>query len=168
MDRAPGNQIDLILTHPRHQQALRTMIELIRDLRTCRTPADLYDFQRPLFQLVIEVEQRRAEISRVVKRLERPGGTVPVDAPELGSGLNRSDPDSWILEAEVFERIWRQYKSIGDALAWRAFGYDRRVIVALSRNQSAGPMYGKDGLAKELEVIEATWRDTASSSCTTT
>jgi hypothetical protein len=35
MDRAPGNQIDLILTHPRHQQALRTMIELIRDLRTC-------------------------------------------------------------------------------------------------------------------------------------
>jgi hypothetical protein len=64
-----------------------------------------------------------------------------------------------MLEAEVFERIWRQYKSIGDALAWRAFGYDRRVIVALSRNQSAGPMYGKDGLAKELEVIEATWRD---------
>jgi adenylosuccinate lyase len=40
----------------------------------------------------------------------------------------------------VFERVWRQLKSIGDALAWRAFGYDHPVIVALSRNQSAGPM----------------------------
>ena len=46
-----------------------------------------------------------------------------------------------------------------DALAWRAFGYDRRVIIALSRNAPPGPMYGKDGLAKEREVIERAWRD---------
>lgn len=59
----------------------------------------------------------------------------------------------------VFERVWRQLKSIGDALAWRAFGYDRRVIVALSRNASPGPMHGKDGLIKEREVIEPAWRD---------
>lgn len=44
MDRAAGNQIDVILTHPRHQQALRDMIGLIADLRRCRLPVDLYEF----------------------------------------------------------------------------------------------------------------------------
>ncbi|MEU4383563.1 hypothetical protein [Micromonospora echinofusca] len=159
MDRAPGNQIDVILTHPRHQQMLRTMIGLIADLRRCRLAADLYEFQEQLFRLVLEVEQRRSEISRVVKRLKKPGGRVPRDAPELGTELDPSDHDSWLLEAEVFERIWRQLKSIGDALAWRAFRYDRRIIVALSRNASPGLMYGKDGLAKERELIEGAWRD---------
>jgi hypothetical protein len=59
------------------------MIKLIRNLRNCRTPAELYDFQR----------HRRCT-----------------------------------------------------SLA--AFGYDRRVIVALSLNQSAGPMDGNDGLTE--------------------
>jgi hypothetical protein len=94
-----------------------------------------------------------------VTRLGRNGGTVPADAPELGTGLDPAELESWELEAEVFERIWRQLKSIGDALAWRAFGYDRRVIVALSRNQSPGPMYPKRGLEKELAVIETAWRE---------
>jgi hypothetical protein len=159
MDRAPGNQIDVILTHPRHQQALRTMIELIGDLRGCRSADDLYHFQRRLFELVFEVEQRRGEISRVVKRLGKPGGTVPAGAPELGTGLDPSDLESWVLEAEVFERIWRQLKSIGDGLAWRAVGHDRRIIVALSRSDPPGLMYGKEGLLKEREVIETAWRE---------
>jgi hypothetical protein len=159
MSRAPDNQIDLILTHPRHQQTLRMNIELIRDLRCCQSVADLYHFQRRLFDLVIEVEQRGSEVRRVVTRLGRNGGTVPADAPELGTGLDPAELESWELEAEVFERIWRQLKSIGDALAWRAFGYDRRVIVALSRNQSPGPMYPKRGLEKELAVIETAWRE---------
>ena len=67
MDRAPGNQIDVILTHPRHQQTLRTMIELIGDLRRCRSASDLYDFQEHLFRLVVlETERRWSEIRRVV------------------------------------------------------------------------------------------------------
>ncbi|AYF26693.1 hypothetical protein CSH63_04285 [Micromonospora tulbaghiae] len=159
MDRAAGNQIDVILTHPRHQQALRDMIGLIADLRRCRLPVDLYEFQERLLRSVLETEERWSEIRRVVHRLKKRRGTVPADAPDLESGLDPLDLDAWRLEEEVFERVWRQLKSIGDALAWRAFGYDRRVIVALSRNASPGPMHGKDGLIKEREVIESAWRD---------
>lgn len=159
MDRAPGNQIDVILTHPRHQSALQTLIGLIRDLRSCKGPADWYEFQDRLFRLVLEVEERRSEISRVLKRLRKPGGTVPRAAPELGTGLDPSDLDSWRLEDEVFERIWRQYKSVADALAWRVFGYERRIIVALSRNEPPGLMYGKDGLTEERAFIERAWRE---------
>jgi hypothetical protein len=159
MDRALGDQADLIMTHPRHQQALRTLIELITDLRRCRQPAEQVEFQGGLLRIVLEVEERRSEIKRVLKRLGRPGGTVPRDAPELGTGLDARELESWQLEDEVFERIWRQYKSIGDALAWRAFGYDRRIIVALSRSDPPGLMFGKAGLTKELELIETTWRE---------
>jgi len=159
MDRAPDGQVDVILTHPRHQLALQTLIGLVRDLRRAHGAADLYEFQERLFGLVWEVEERRAAIIRVVKRLKKPGGTVPPDAPELGTGLDPSDLDSWLLEDEVFERIWRQYKSIADALAWRAFGYDRRIIVALSRNDRPGLMYGKDGVTQERVFIEAAWRE---------
>ncbi|GAB3414152.1 hypothetical protein [Flindersiella endophytica] len=159
MDRVPDNQIDIILTHPDHRQALRTIIGLITDLRCCRTDSDFHDFQERLFQLVLDTEQRRSEISRIIKRLKKPGGTLPVGAPDLGTDRDPSDLDSWLLEDEVYERIWRQFKSIGDALAWRAFGYDRRVIVALSRNAAPGLMYGKDGLVKERELIETAWSE---------
>jgi len=135
------------------------MIELITDLRRCCVPADLYEFQRQLFKLVLTTEQHRSEVRRVVHRLKKPRGTIPATAPELQSGLDPSDLDSWELEEEVLERVWRQLKSIGDALAWRAFGYDRRVIVALSRNHSPGPMHGKAGLAMELDFIDSAWRE---------
>jgi hypothetical protein len=43
----------------------------------------------------------------------------------------------------VCERVDRQLRSIGDALAWQVFSYDRRVIIAFSRNQVPGPMAGR-------------------------
>ena len=42
---------------------------------------------------------------------------------------------------DVCERVDRQLRSVADALAWRVFNYDRRVIVAFSRNYPPGPMY---------------------------
>ncbi|MFI2207543.1 hypothetical protein ACH47Z_44255 [Streptomyces sp. NPDC020192] len=41
-------------------------------------------------------------------------------------------------------------------LAWRVYTYDRRAIVALSRNALPGPFVGKEGLDYELgKVVEA-------------
>lgn len=157
MDRVAGDQIDVILTHPAHQRALRTLIELIRDLRACRSHEDMYHFQYRLRDLVLDIERHRTKINQQVKRLNRKQRLSP-DAPELGTGLNAANPESWVLEGEVYERIWRQLKSVADALAWKAFGYQRDVIVALSRGKAPGLMYGKAGLDKELEVIDRAWR----------
>lgn len=157
MERAPGNQIDLILTHPRHQWSLRTMIELIRDLRRCETHADLHEFQEQLFGLILDADERRGAVSRVIKRLAKPAGTVPADAPALGTNLDRADIESWRLEEKVHERVARQLRSIGDAMAWRAFHYDRRIIVALSRGAQAGPINRKAGLRREREFITTSW-----------
>ena len=47
---------------------------------------------------------------------------------------------------------------VGDGFAWTCFGYDRRLILALSRNDSPGPMYGKEGLPYELGAIQELWK----------
>jgi hypothetical protein len=158
LDRADGDQIDVILTHPAHQQTLRAMIDLIQALRACRSADDMYHFQGRLRGMVLDTEKRRAAISQQIKRLDK-HRNLTADAPELGTALDRLDRASWALEGDVYERIWRQLKSIADALAWKVFGYQRNIIVALSRADAPGPMYGKTGLAAELEFIGTAWRE---------
>lgn len=61
------------------------------------------------------------------------------------------------IDLTVVERGLRQLRSVGDALAWKAFGYDRRIFIALSRNKSPGPMIGKHGLGYELGAVMDLW-----------
>lgn len=84
---------------------------------------------------------------------------MPADAPELRSGDPATNPETWELEADVCERVDRQLRSIADALAWRVFNYDRRVIIGLSRNQHPGPMAGKKGLAAERAFVIDWWHE---------
>jgi hypothetical protein len=137
-----------LFLHPLHQETFGTLVSLIANLRQCREYADYYDFQQDLLTKVIEVQAHRSACRRVAHRL-RTGKSVPPDAPALRSREDVNDPANWELEADVCERVDRQLRSIADALAWRVFNYDRRVMVALSRNDSPGPMVGKDGRAAE-------------------
>jgi hypothetical protein len=129
---------------------------LIAWLRECEALSDFYDFQRYLFGSLHEIEERRAQCSRIIKRLRR-GGTLPADMPSPPHHGDPTQLESWELEAYVFERLARQLRTVGDGLAWYSFGYDRRVILTLSRNDSPGPMYGKEGLPHELGAIQELW-----------
>lgn len=59
-------------------------------------------------------------------KLIRKGRKPQEGVPEPRSGMDPSTLSTWIFEREMWERIGRQYRSIGDAMAWRAFGFDRR------------------------------------------
>lgn len=145
-----------VLQHPAQQAMVPTIAKFIARLRVLKTPEDCYEFQRYLLAELHEVEERRAACSRVTKRLRR-GLSVPADVPPPPTG----DPTqlaTWELEAYVFERLARQLRTVGDGFAWTCFGYDRRIIIALSRNDSPGPMYGKDGLPYELGAIQELWK----------
>jgi hypothetical protein len=141
----PPEAIDVVLAHPRQLRAYSAIRALIRQLRTLRTDAEYHEFQRVLFGHLFKAEESRGETVRNVKRL-RAGRSVP--SPPSGD---------WELELTVADRIVRQLRSVGDALAWRAFNFDRRFILALSRNQAAGPMVGKAGLERELGEVMAVW-----------
>ena len=50
---------------------ISTIAQLITWLRACETAEDCYEFQRHLLGNLYEVEERRAQCSRVTKRLRR-------------------------------------------------------------------------------------------------
>lgn len=156
LDELSADEISAVQTHPVHQEGLRTIVRLIEHLRTCESHADLYEFQQELLDAVLVTEEHRARCSRVVKRLQH-GKAVPADAVEpQGTGDPRA-LETWLLERGVCERVSRQLRCVGDALAWKAFDYQRNFIVVLSRNESPGPMAGKAGLIAEREFLARTW-----------
>lgn len=64
-----------------------------------------------------------------------------------------------MFERDVCARLARQLRSVGDALAWRVFGFHRPFILALSRNDQSGLMYGAEGLRAERERVERAWSE---------
>ncbi|MEV8435139.1 hypothetical protein [Streptomyces chartreusis] len=153
-----SDRLDVLIKHPFHRETVEHLVKFIRDLRECRTAEDYVAFQQDLLHATLAANGARAERSRVIKRLRR-GQKLPPDAPELVVG-DPHDLDDWRLELDVLERVGRQLRSIGDAMAWRAFHYDRRHILALRRNASPGPMtLSKDGTVHEIQFAQQQWSE---------
>lgn len=154
-----------VFDHPAKRQSLRAITQHIVDLRACVRPEDFFEFQRALFNDAHRVDNRRAE-SVWNSRRTRAGRPPRMDSapPHNGSG---DDPAAWEREALVHERLFRQFRSVGDALAWVVFAYDRKIIAALASNSSPGPLVkragsladDKGGLPHELRAVESAWTD---------
>lgn len=145
-----------VVTHRLHRENVGQIERLLVELDACKTGEDFFEFQRRLFGAVFATESHRAACSRVAKRLGR-GESLPTDAPEVADLSDLRRVETWDLEIFVCERVARQLRTVGDALAWRTFGFDRRAIIALSRNEPAGPIVGKEGLDSELRAVEELW-----------
>lgn len=146
-----------VMNHPSQKDAYSDLVELITELRSCRTYRDYSRFQEQPLEKVLTVQEHRRVCRGVAKRL-REGKALPPTAPTVRSTGDLSDPQTWDLEMDVCERVDRQLRSIADALAWRVISYDRRVVVALSHNDPSGQMAGKVGLQAERDLI-AQWAD---------
>lgn len=147
-----------VLLHPLQQANVRQLGALLCGLNSCSSAEDYFEFQRHLFQAMFATANRGAGCKRVVKRL-RQARSVPADAPELPAGGDPSSVATWQFEVFIAERIARQLRCVGDGLAWRAFNYDRRVIAALSRNESPGHLKESEGLGYELGRVTDLWRE---------
>jgi len=138
-----------VMQHPAQEANVEIVAALIQELRACRSPIEFDECQRRLFQVIYSREEHKAECRRCAHRLER-GRRLPDPLPQLPAGADPGDPETWRTEDLVFDRICRQLRTVGDGLAWRASGHDRRYLIALSSNASPGPMAGKSGLPHEL------------------
>jgi hypothetical protein len=153
----PSFPPDDVFTHPRHEAAQKALPDLIVQLRGAASVKDGYEFQQELIAHVRETEAARNAFSRAVKRLE--GGKSPQrGAPAPQSGGDLSLLETWQFERDVCERVARQFRCVGDALAWRVFGFDRRYIIALCQNDSPGIWAGKVGSSAELDAVEQAYR----------
>lgn len=160
----PG-EVDQVMLHPEHRRNLGVVTALLEALDASSTPDDLYDFQADLFRVSYRAQMAAFGIGRAVSRLKarkQPDWSPATDdveaaftAPpwQLRCDPACSDPDEWVVERRVAERVIRQLRSVGDSLAWRVYGYDRRMLIALSRNDPPGPFVNKAGLDDELRRI---------------
>ncbi|WP_340375946.1 hypothetical protein U5640_12765 [Streptomyces sp. SS7] len=149
---------DDMMVHPRHQAMQPVLTQLIQQLRECETEEAGVEFQRDLLTRLLEVEKDRAGFKRAAKRMRSGKGPQP-EAPEPQSGRDLADMATWRFEQDVCDRLARQLRSVGDALAWRVFGFHRPFILALCRNDSPGLMYGKAGLQAERERVERAFKE---------
>jgi len=136
------------LNHPTQQKVCTVISNLISDLRSLKTDQDYYEFQGRLFANVHEAELLQWEAKRTAER-EKRGKSVPKPLAA-----------TWDLELIVMDRVVRQLKTVGDALAWRRFKYRRPPIIALSRAEGGGPIVHKEGLPYELGRVTSIWKET--------
>jgi hypothetical protein len=144
---------DQVYNHPRHQAAQQRLAELIVQLRLCSNINEGYDFQQALLAEVLMAETDRRAFARAAQRV-RSGKQPQPGVPDPRSGQDPSLPETWQLEHDMCERIARQFRCVGDALAWRVYGFQRKHIIALCQNQSPGPIAGKAGLQAKLDRLE--------------
>ncbi|WP_086822460.1 hypothetical protein [Streptomyces sp. NRRL B-24572] len=149
---------DDMLMHPRHIAMQSALAHLIEQVRAIDSAAAGYEFQQELLDRILEVDRDRYEFKKAAERIKK-GKSPHPGAPEPQSGRDLSDEGTWRFEHAVCERLGRQLRSVGDALAWRAFGFHRPFVLALSRNDSPGPMHGKSGLAAERDRAERAFKD---------
>lgn len=162
------SKLNCVFLHPEHRANLSNVTWLLERCDAAgRGVDDLYDVQAHLFQASYRAQLAAQSIRRALRRVQGfkapdwPGDhtteIAALVAPpwQLSCPSDSSREEDWRLERHVAERVIRQLRAVGDVLAWRVYNYDRRAIVALSRNDPPGPFVGKEGLDYELgKVVE--------------
>lgn len=124
---SPGFPSDDVFAHPRHEAAQKTLPDLIAQLRAAANVKDGYALQQELIGHVRETEEARNAFSKAVKRMQD-GKSPQPDAPEPQSSRDPSFLETWQFERDMCERVARQFRCVGDALAWRVFGFEKRSM----------------------------------------
>jgi hypothetical protein len=106
-----------LVTHPAQLRAVERIAGLLANLDSLETPQDFNEFQRSLFAEVFQAYARRAQCSQSGKRLKT--GKSPQADVEPPEDVGLDDPvEAWQFEEFVYERVARQFRSVGDGLAW--------------------------------------------------
>ena len=145
LERPPKRILD-ILQHPRHRENAVLISTLVETLHACDSPLDLYELQASLGPLIYAADEWRSQCAEIELR-------VRAEA--------EADPSwrtvDWELERIVADRVARQRRCVVDGLAWKALGYDRRVVMAMGGNRGQANVFGKNGFWCEVAVVQDAW-----------
>lgn len=129
--------------HPAQLAVFEVVLDLLLGL-PATSEADEVSAQQSLMTAFHGIERWYGDATRHVKRGDHPGG-----GPGQAWG--------WLDEQECARRAIAQLRTVGDALAWGLYGFDRRYIWALSRNAGPGALAHKKGFAAEKSTIDQLW-----------
>ena len=72
------------------------------------------------------------------------------------SGLT-SVREGSLLEADFWRRACVQLRTVGDAIAWKFLGYNRKQILLMKRGKHSGHFHGKAGTDVEWALFNEHW-----------
>jgi len=143
-----ADAIDQLVQRPEQTLACSRIATLIDGLRRATSDQGYFDIQVQLFDWVAPAQVALMEARRNRHR-EQQGKRV---SPPLLA--------SWADDERLWYRIQRQYRAVGDALAWKRLNFNRRFILAYSRNADPGPLAARpEGVAAEVKEVARLWRD---------
>lgn len=143
-----ADAIDQLMQRPEQTLACSRIATLIDGLRRATSDQAYFDIQVQLFDWVAPAQRQLMEARRNL-HLQQQGKRVP---PSLLA--------TWADDERLWYRIQRQYRAVGDAMAWRRLQFDRRFILAYSRNSDPGPLAARPaGAAAEVREVVRRWRD---------
>lgn len=151
-------------SHAEQWEAFKNITALIEEVRHCWTRTDYRRVQQHLGKHIDRVDaaaenahQRFEKADDRLRRLRR--RKVSLDPSEVAS--LEADHKQAAFDNELYLRLGRQYRMVGDALAWQFYNFQALPIHALGMNQSPGPntSFKKVGTDVEMEAIEKLWNE---------
>jgi hypothetical protein len=148
--------------YPAQVQAFVEITRLINDVRQATTLGEYRALQQRLGKHLARVEAavgqaniRQSEAEKRLRRLKQ--RKTPATPLEIASF--EAEREEAILDHDRSMRLARQYRTVGDAMAWQLYNFQTRVIVALGMNASPGIIGTKAGDAVEAAEAESYWRE---------
>lgn len=123
-----------MLAHPAQEAVTSEIGQLIRRMRGTGGRTDVRDIQEELVEFVVDVDRRFHEANR---RLKRDSATA--------------------VEVDFWRRATRQFRAVGDGIAWRFLDYRRQWLIFLGRNPEPGPSTNQRGFGGELYMFRDHW-----------
>src|SRR5262249_41913752 len=146
--------------HAEQRQAFHDIAELVNQARRCYLPQQYREVQQRLAAHLERVDgaassakEQREQATDRLRRLRR--RKVAADPGRLAEEEARSEHAAFLRT--LYLRLGRQYRTIGDLLAWQLYQFQTLPIVALGMNASPGPIAGKAGVAAEAQMVEDLW-----------
>jgi hypothetical protein len=145
--------------HPLYRDERTRVVAFLRRVQTARNPSEYFSVHRDLllrFRDLQELEDllksKRDEVRAEIKAFARVSPR-PVDSLRAGNNRVRNADDG-IRAAKALLSL---YRSVADALAWRALRFDRSAIAALGNGQRVGRLASGAGLDAELRELALRW-----------
>jgi hypothetical protein len=150
--------------HPMQWKAVEDITDLLNAVRQCKSYQDYYSAQQQLGQHIDKIDALVEEAGVRCKHFKRQLRRYPYQKP-IQQMTTEQKIDAQLQQAvsdyTLYTRLSRQYRMVGDALAWQLYGFQTLPIYALGLNQSHGPISSsqKKGIDKEIEEVERLWNE---------
>lgn len=148
-----------LLNDPVYRAERSYLIDLLTSLEQARTHEQFVDLHRSLLTSMLRrqaliknlrdrQEARRSRIAALALRRPKPVTELTVQGHHV-AGERQAERVELALQALL--------RTVGDGLAWRILGYDRRAIRIIGRGERVAWLSEGVGLAAELEALEEFW-----------